>query len=391
MKNKRTDKLEHQFDSSKGSILKRKSGWLGSPKIIPYIGYGDNNNTFIMGEVVRSFAVTKPAEHFSRWQNILATVKRYLVEDVADFDVTVEYNGMSKTVRTDKFGIFRCEFNHSGKLISAERWQKAIINLTINENNRYYYPDINSGKVESEVMVVNNKSQFGVISDIDDTIIVSYATQKLTKLKLLLFNNAHTRMPFEGVSAFYTALQQGTSDDITNPVFYLSNSEWNLYDLLYEFIEFNRIPKGPLLLREMKIRLLNPLKLMVVKKNHKQQVLYQLFSTLTELKFILIGDSGQHDPEVYAEIVRQFPGRVLAIYIRDVGIPEHAAEIETISQKIQDEFSVEMILVKDTEAAAKHAISKGFISPEYLKPIIKEKEKDQQASDTINPGSTLQG
>jgi phosphatidate phosphatase APP1 len=369
MTKKTTDKHTH---ASIGHKIKHNSGWFGLPKIVPYIGYGDHNNTFITGEVVRGFEVSKPSAHRSKWQNILAAVKRYMVDDIEGVTVTVDFNGMSSTVKTDKFGIFRCEFNHQGHSLSSDPWMKAKIRLTggINVSK-------GSGEVEAEVMIVNRNAQFAVVSDIDDTIIVSYATQKLMKLKLLFFNNAHTRMPFEGVSAFYTALHKGCLKESLNPIFYLSNSEWNLYDLLYEFIEFNRIPKGPLLLREMKIRLLNPLKMREVNKNHKQQVLYQLFSTLTELRFILIGDSGQHDPEVYAQIVKQFPGRVLAIYIRDIGIAENSAEIKTISQKMHDDHSVEMILVKDTEAAARHAISKGFISPDYLKPVIEEKQKDK--------------
>lgn len=373
MKKIQSVKSEHPHHASTHHKLKRNSGWLGLPKIVPYIGYGDHNNTFITGEVIRGFNVSKPAAHFPRWKNILAAVKRYMVNDMEDVTVTVDFNGMSSIVKTDKFGIFKCEFQHSGHLMSNDTWQKARIRFTDS-------PAVETGigEVESEVMVVNSKAQFGVVSDIDDTIIVSYATQKLMKLKLLLFNNAHTRMPFEGVSAFYSALQQGSNNDSLNPIFYLSNSEWNLYDLLHEFIEFHRIPKGPLLLREMKIRLLNPLKIREVNKNHKQQVLYQLFSTLTELKFILIGDSGQHDPEVYAQIVKQFPGRVLAIYIRDIGIAENSVEIKTISQRIHDEFSVEMVLVKDTEAAARHAISKGFISADYLKPVIEEKQRDKR-------------
>lgn len=343
----------------------------GLPKIVPYIGYGDHNNTFITGEVIRGFSVSKPSPTLSMRQNVIATIKRYLVDDIENVEVTVEYNGLRKTVATDKFGIFRCEFQHPGICMSDEVWQKAKITFSGDESENNI-----SRVAESDVLVVNNRARFGVISDIDDTIIVSYATHKLMKLKLLLFNNAHTRMPFEGVSAFYNALQKGTGDNTYNPVFYLSNSEWNLYDLLHEFIAINRIPKGPLLLREMKIRLLNPLRMREVKKNHKQSVLYQLFSALTGLKFILIGDSGQHDPEVYEDIVKQFPGRVLAIYIRDVGIPENSAEIKLISQRMQYNFSVEMILVKDTEAAARHAISKGFISPDFLQPVIEEKEKD---------------
>jgi phosphatidate phosphatase APP1 len=346
------------------------------PKIIPYIGFGNNDKTFITGEVVEGYDDTKPAAGQPRWKNIKATLKRYLINDLEGVTVTVSFNGLSQEVVTDKYGIFRCSFDHPGRIPSGETWQKATITLASSKYNGKQFPP-----VEAEVMVVDGNPDFGVISDIDDTILVSYATQKLMKIRLLLFNNAHTRIPFEGVSAFYRALQSGPLKNKLNPIFYLSNSEWNLYDLLHEFIEFNRIPKGPLFLREMKIRPLQLHKIREVNKNHKKEVLVQLFSAFPEMKFILIGDSGQRDPDVYSEIVKQYPGRVLAIYIRDVGVTGNNVMVKTISQRIHDEFAVEMVLVKDTEAAAKHAIEKGFISKDYLDVIHEEVQHDIEMKD----------
>ena len=80
------------------------------------------------------------------------------------------------------------------------------------------------------------------------------------------------------------------------------------------------------------------------------------------MKFILIGDSGQKDPEIYSEEVKRYPNRVPAIYIRDVGIPEKLARIKILSQLVQTDFSTEMVLVSDTEAASKHALENGFIT-----------------------------
>ncbi len=361
--------------------IKRKFGWLGLPRIVPYIGYGDKQNVYISGEVTEDYGISKPSVGQSRLRNIKAMAKRYISSDLKGVTVRVTYEGMSQEVVTDDHGIFRCHFNHNGQGSAGEVWRSASICCLRSDD----YPNVPKA-VEAEVMIVNDNPQFGIISDIDDTILVSYATQKLMKLRLMLLNNAHTRMPFEGVSAFYHALQRGTTG-MFNPLFYVSNSEWNLFDLLYEFIQFNRIPKGPLFLRELKINLMRFTKLRTVNKNHKSETLQQLFTTFPQMQFILIGDSGQHDPEIYSEIVKLFPGRVLAIYIRDIGIEANIASIKTISEHINSKFKVEMILVKDTEAAAKHAISKGYISPDYLEPIIEEKQKDlekkEQAPETI--------
>lgn len=362
--------------------IKRKLGWLGLPRIVPYIGYGDKLNAYISGEVTEDYGISKPAAGQSRLNNIKAMAKRYIGSDIEGVKVIVTYMGMRQETVTDEHGIFRCKFQHDVKENKGEIWRRASICCIRSVD----HPDV-PDPVEAEVMIVNSNPQYGVISDIDDTILVSYATQKIMKLRLMLFNNAHTRMPFEGVSAFYHALQRGTLTNSFNPLFYVSNSEWNLFDLLYEFIQFNRIPKGPLFLREMKINLMRFSKIKEVNKNHKAEVLHQLFTTFPQMQFILIGDSGQHDPEVYSEVVKNFPGRVLAIYIRDIGIEANIASIHTISEHMTSQYKVEMILVKDTEAAAKHAMAKGFISPDYLQPIIEEKQKDlekkEQAPETI--------
>jgi phosphatidate phosphatase APP1 len=355
-------------NKSFGFIIKHSLGLLSSPQIVPFIGFGNNNSTYIIGEVVEENGISKPREGQSAWQNIAAMIRRYASNEIEGIKVEVTYNGINKIVTTDSHGIFRCYFEHVSP-VSDEIWQKAFI--------RFAEPGYDTdNEVTGEVLTINGLPQFGVISDVDDTILISYATQKFMKLRLMLLNNVYTRMPFEGVSAFYYALQRGTSVNGYNPVFYVSNSEWNLYDLLYEFIQFHRIPKGPLLLREMAIRVWRPWRIKEVNKNHKYEVITKIFSMYPALKFVLIGDSGQKDPEVYLNIVKKFPGRVLAIYIRDIGIPEKIARIKTISQQALDEFHTEIILVKDTEAAARHAIEKGFISRYDMGSIIDEKQKD---------------
>lgn len=353
--------------------IKIKLGWLGTPKIIPHIGFSNGTNTYISGEVLENSGISKPVEGQSKWQNAKIMIKRFFIDEFAGVKVEVQFLGQHKTVVTNKFGVFSCTFQHLRSEIEESMWQNVTFLLPEKIHSRQKLE-----KFHGEIMVISRKPQYGVISDIDDTILISYATTKLMKFRLMLFNNALTRMPFEGVSAFYQALQHGAIKGTRNPLFYLSNSEWNLYDLLFEFIEYNRIPKGPLLLREMEIRLLRFWKMREYNKNHKMEKLRQLFTFFGDMKFILIGDSGQKDPEVYARIVREFPGRVLAVYIRDVGLERKTIRIHTISEAMNKESGVEMILVKDTEAAAKHAIKKGYILPGEFPSIVRASQKDAE-------------
>jgi phosphatidate phosphatase APP1 len=350
-------------------IIKHKLGLLSSPKIVPFIGYGNKNNTYTEGEVVEENGLSRPKEGQSKWRNIKSMIKRYVSNEIEGIKVEITYRGMKQVVTTDKYGIYRCHFNHPSELIPDDIWQKVSV--------RFFEPGLHSLEkevVEGEIMMIKDTPEFGVISDIDDTIIVSYATQKLMKLRLMLLNNAHTRMPFEGVSDFYQALQRGSTGKAFNPVFYVSNSEWNLYDLLHDFIQFNRIPKGPLFLRELAIRVLRPWKMKEVNEQHKKEAITKLFSLYNEMKFILIGDSGQKDPELYWNIAKQFPARILAIYIRDAGVIKNVERVEIISRQVQLDFKTDMLLVKDTDAAAVHALEKGFISD--LHSFLGEKQKE---------------
>jgi phosphatidate phosphatase APP1 len=81
-------------------------------------------------------------------------------------------------------------------------------------------------------------------------VLQSSVTNFLKMARMVLLGNAHTRLPFEGVAAFYRALQRGASGGEFNPIFYVSNSPWNLYDLLEDFMDVHGVPAGPLFLRD---------------------------------------------------------------------------------------------------------------------------------------------
>src|SRR5690606_32076573 len=135
-----------------------------------------------------------------------------------------------------------------------------------------------------------------------------------------LFNNAHTRLPFAGVSEFYRALQSGRNGKRNNPFFYVSSSPWNLYDLLIDFLDLNNIPEGPLLLRDFGLD--HNKAGSSDHMGHKFKEIENILTTYPHLNFILIGDSGQDDPVIYKEVVKKYPNRILVIYIRDVQLSD---------------------------------------------------------------------
>jgi phosphatidate phosphatase APP1 len=232
----------------------------------------------------------------------------------------------------------------------------------------------------AEVLLLEKKdSAYGIVSDIDDTILVSHSTRFFKKLRLMLFKNAHTRLPFEGIAGFYRALERGPKGECHNPIFYVSSSQWNLYDLLSDFLEYRKIPKGLLLLQEyepVKLKRLFKAKNAFDKHAHKLDKIRSIMETYPYLNFILIGDSGQRDAEIYREITAQFPGRILAIYIRDVR-KSRVKKVLVLGNELNAK-GIDMLLIKDTVLAARHALKAGFISSDCLADVVLEKEKDLQ-------------
>ncbi|MBD0260917.1 MAG: DUF2183 domain-containing protein, partial [Cytophagales bacterium] len=219
-------------------------------------------------------------------------------------------------------------------------------------------------------------SQFGVISDVDDTILVSGVTNLLRMARLAFLNNARTRLPFAGVAAFYRALQSGPESTLFNPVFYVSSSPWNLYDLLVDFCAVQGIPKGPFMLRDVGID--EDKFLSGTHAGHKAVQIEHILRVCHNLPFVLIGDSGQHDPEIYLQVLKDYPDRIRAIYIREVTRKRRRTQITRLMAEAQA-LKVPMLLVKDTVEAAEHAATFGLIDPDAIPDIRADKRHDEEA------------
>jgi phosphatidate phosphatase APP1 len=215
------------------------------------------------------------------------------------------------------------------------------------------------------------------VSDLDDTVIQSKVTSMLSAARLLLLENARTRLPFPGVAAFYRALanvRDSPNGAAVNPVFYVSSNAWNMYDVVSDFLDHQRIPRGPVLLRDWDLS-----RALLRNTDHKTRHIHEILETYPALPFILVGDSGQEDPEIYSEVVRAYPGRILAIYIRDVSRhAERSRAIGDLARSVAESGSM-LLLAEDTLAAAKHAAEQGWIDPATLGEISADALKDEGA------------
>jgi phosphatidate phosphatase APP1 len=335
-------------------VLKKKLGWLGVPMILPYMAYGNEEKLIITGAVIEDKGLSKPTSKQSLWSNMLAMIKRYSGDELAGVKVKIAYNGIEKTVQTNEKGIFHTIIPNSSGYSPEKEWQ------TI----RYTLADQiieDQGLIEAigDLQIINPQASYIVVSDIDDTVLVSHSTSFFRKLRLMLFKNAMTRMPLAGVPFFYRALVESDQQG-SKPIFYVSASEWNLYDLLTDFFEYQELPKGPLMLSEYKTKLFR-LWRSGNKAQHKQSVITQLFERFYDRSFILIGDSGQKDPEIYLRILEMFPTRVKAIYIRYTGRKKKNKRLVRLTEE-SESLGAEMVIVHSTDEAVGHAVKKGFIA-----------------------------
>ena len=147
-------------------------------------------------------------------------------------------------------------------------------------------------------------------------------------------------------------------------MFYVSNSPWNLYDLLSDFFNLRGIPIGPVLfLRDWGLS--DEGFLPTHTRKQKRGDVKRIIETYPDLPFILIGDSGEEDPEIYAEVVSLYPNRIRAVYIRNVSRdPARIDRIKALAEEVLKAGSV-LILAETTLPLAEHAAKAGLDRPEH--------------------------
>ncbi|WP_439882370.1 App1 family protein [Pontibacter sp. MBLB2868] len=350
--------------------LKSKLGLNNPLQIVTYRSYGTPTRLYVKGRVLVDKGIRQSEETDTTWENLLNMYRRFESDEIPNARVQLTLQGEKHEITTDVEGYFVLNLEPRTPLELEDIWHTIQVKLV--DAPVKIHEEVTA---EAHVLVPPPDAEYGIISDIDDTIVRTGATSLLESGKNILLNNAHTRIPFHGVSQFYKSLQLGRNGKRNNPFFYVSSSPWNNYDLLYHFLELNEIPQGPLLLRDFGI---DEQKFMHSDHmSHKYKEIENILITYPKLNFILIGDSGQADAAIYSEVVKNHPGRVMAIYIRDVAIEKHTRKVEKIRDDLKSGGEVELLLVKNTTAAAEHAADCGFIYNEEVKEVKQEVEVDE--------------
>jgi phosphatidate phosphatase APP1 len=333
---------------------------------VAYRTYGSSQKIFIKGRVLQDKGIAASAPSDSLFTNLLNMYKRFETDEAPGVTVILDLPGEKQKAITDKEGYFVFNFLPVIPLPPDELYY--TFSLKLLHNQFTLLPDF-----EAEMMAPPADAEYGIISDIDDTIIQTGAASLVAMGKTVLLANAKTRLPFAGVAAFYKSLQLGRNGKRNNPFFYVSSSPWNLYDLLIDFMDHNEIPPGPLLLRDFGLQSKSFMSGDYLE--HKFSEIAQILETYPRLNFVLTGDSGEQDPPIYLEVVKRFPGRIIAVYIRDVapGVKREIAQRIALEMKQE---GVEMMLTEHSVKAAAHAAETGLIFEEALPAIVDDKKED---------------
>lgn len=165
------------------------------------------------------------------------------------------------------------------------------------------------------------KAPFMVISDIDDTILLTGLTEGIAMVTRTVLREADQRTAIPGMAALYRGLVRGTPTRTGRgrpepAFFYVSTGSWAFYPLLQQFTELRGFPIGPMFLTDW-----GPTERYLRRSGaeHKRTAIRRLFKAYPAMSFVLVGDSGQRDALTYEEMAREFPGRVPLILIRQVG------------------------------------------------------------------------
>lgn len=312
----------------RGIVRRRSKGWL--PQILPYTGYGSTDTVHVLARAVMADPDQRPPAILSRLPRgahesfLLPTDISEALSPVYDaaldialaqaeyvqrgfrafFTTQVGYLPVTVTIGSREF---RTRTDRSGYVSFVARghdlepgWHNVTITPAKGE------------PVQAPVLIVPPNVEYGLISDVDDTVVVTRLPRMLHAAWNSFVLQGSARQPVAGMADFYRTLLDGHPEA---PVFYVSTGAWNTVPTLQTFLQENGYPNGPMLFTDWGP---TPNALFRDGQAHKKQQLRNLMITFPHIRWILVGDDGQHDPSLYEEVAREHPGHVRGLAFRQL-------------------------------------------------------------------------
>jgi phosphatidate phosphatase APP1 len=266
----------------------RHRGW--TPTVTPYTGYGAPGWVRVLGRVLLSRFHPKPSKNPRK----LRGWRSFTTFSAAGAPVMITAGGVTHQTVTDRGGFIDTVVEASFE----PGWATVMISSE------------DSPQVEAPIRVIDPAVRFGIVSDIDDTVMVTTLPRPLLAAWHTFVLDEHARASVAGMAVLYERLVNANPGA---PVMYLSTGAWNVAPTLTRFLARHLYPAGPLLLTDW-----GPQNDRFFRNGeaHKRATLERLAREFPDIRWLLVGDDGQHDEQIYAAFAADHPDNVAAIAIR---------------------------------------------------------------------------
>ena len=300
------------------------------------------------------------------WEIAQSNVRRHATLSIVGADVELRIGNHRATETTDSHGFASFSLPVPKLRVGWHRIEAVAAGIADEDKAA-----VGTGWVVKPAL----SAPFSVISDIDDTILHTGLTEGLAMVARTLLRDVQERRAIPGMSALYRGLARGVPGRGAKPrpeptFFYVSTGSWSFYPMLEQFVELRDFPPGPMFLTDW-----GPTDRYLRRSGveHKRSAVRRLFEAYPTMRFVLIGDSGQRDPVIYEEVAREFPGRVLAAIIRQVGADseDRNSALREHTECIRGE-GIPMYLVADAMQAAELAAGLGLCDADTVAQVRAE-------------------
>lgn len=271
----------------------------GGDRLTIYPAYSDGSSMVVEGRLVERH-VSAPADPSdSRAYNLWRNARLFFNDERQQQPVRLRLSGYAGETRSDGEGYFRI----AEKTSLASGWHELRAE---------------GGKTSAQgrLLVVPPENRLGLISDLDDTILISEVTNKRRLLANTFLKNATQRQAVPGMAELYGRVMAHNPQPAAAPLFYLSASPRQMHDAISEFLGRNAFPPGVLITKRVSND--HSSEPLLDQFNYKIHKIEEIFARLPWVRFVLVGDDGERDPEIYDWVREHYPERVVDIWIRHV-------------------------------------------------------------------------
>ena len=319
-----------------------------------YRGYANKNELVVFGHVVEKYPSGDHKYTRKGFRYARTIIQLFSIKTIPNLKLILRVGSLVAETTAEEDGYFRFQVPFN------EPWESGWHTFEVSVDD-----EVDGHKYQvtrQEEFFLPYASSYGIISDIDDTFLISHSRRSFKKLFVLLSKNVQARKPFDDVVKHYQLLSFASRVHplaTNNIFFYVSSSEWNLYDMIVRFAELNGLPKAILKLKKIKSGLDDFVMTGAGEHGHKLRKIQNIIDFYPELQFILLGDDSQKDPEIYEQICSQFPTNIRAVYIRQTRTrskPETTAFMKNIQN-----LGIDICYFAHSNKAIIHSIENGIV------------------------------